>query len=70
MTGAGNASVASTTGGGPNDRTDSAIAVQSELQRAFISMSKDAGDIFEASVGDTLSCIFLSAEAEILLPLK
>jgi hypothetical protein len=40
MTGAGNASVASTTGGGPNDRTDSAIAVQSELQRAFISMSK------------------------------
>ena len=28
------------TGGGPGDRTDSAIAVQSELQRAFISMAK------------------------------
>ena len=27
------------TGGGPGDRTDSAIAVQSELQRAFISMA-------------------------------
>ena len=54
MTGAGNASVASTTGGGPNDRTDSAIAVQSELQRAFISMSKVLYPLLSAAVhGET-----------------
>lgn len=53
MAGAGTASVASTTGG-PNDRTDSAIAVQSELQRAFISMSKVLYPLLSATVhGET-----------------
>ena len=45
--------MASTTGG-PNDRTDSAIAVQSELQRAFISMSKVLYPLLSATVpGET-----------------
>ena len=49
----GGASVASTAGG-PNDRTDSAIAVQSELQRAFISMSKVLYPLLSATVpGET-----------------
>ena len=39
LTGAGSVADRST-GGGTSDRTDSAIAVQSELQRAFISMAK------------------------------
>ena len=38
------------TGGGPSDRTDSAIAVQSELQRAFISMAKVLYPLLSATV--------------------